>query len=185
MNKHMMRTETIQGKTVELRGLKYSDIPALADYLHALSQETRTRFGPHGFDSASVQAVFSDGSPHLGYIALDKTSGRMVAYAIIRKGFLPHDAPRLASYGLQLDEHADATYAPSVADHWQGLGLGTRLFQYILEDLRQRSTKRIILWGGVQQTNEKAVRYYQRLGFRTLGAFEYHGLNLDMVLDIT
>lgn len=169
---------------IVLRRLEQADIPALSDYLHALSQETRMRFGPHGFDSASLHAVFGEGSSHIGYIALDRSSGQLVAYAIIRKGFLPHDAPRLESYGLRLDDHTDATYAPSVADSWQGFGLGTRLFHYILDDLQQQGIRRIILWGGVQASNEKAMHYYGKLGFKTLGSFEYHGMNLDMARTI-
>lgn len=44
-------------------------------------------------------------------------------------------------------------------------------------------TKRIILWGGVQAGNEKAVSYYLKHGFRTVGQFEHNGNNYDMILD--
>jgi GNAT superfamily N-acetyltransferase len=179
-----MRTENIQGKIIVLRRLEKTDIPTLADYLQLLSHESRMRFGPHGFDKASLDAVFSEGSPHTGYLALEEKGSSFIAYAIVRRGFLGHDAARLESHGLKPDPHKDATFAPSVADDWQGRGLGPRMFAYIREDLRTMGIQRIILWGGVQQSNERAVRYYQRLGFLTLGAFEYQGMNFDMVLDI-
>lgn len=104
----------------------------------------------------------------------------MIAYAIIRVGYLEHDNPRLSSYGLQLNHQTDSTFAPSVADDWQGKGLGKELFAFILPELSARGINRIILWGGVQSNNERAVRYYQKLGFQSLGHFEYHGMNTDM-----
>ncbi len=104
----------------------------------------------------------------------------MIAYAIIRHGYLEHDSPRLSAYGLQLNHQTDGSFAPSVADNWQGKGLGKELFDFILPELSARGINRIILWGGVQRNNERAVRYYQKLGFQSLGHFEYHGMNTDM-----
>ena len=42
---------------------------------------------------------------------------------------------------------------------------------------------RFILWGGVQSNNERALRLYHKFGFRTLGYFDYNGLNTDMIHD--
>ena len=180
----MTQVEQVQGSPIVLRRLGREDIGPLSIYLSSLSQQSRMRFGPHGFDEASLHAIFSEGSPHMGYGAFEDNGSRMIAYAIVRRGFLAHDAPRLESYGLKPEPYSDATFAPSVADDWQGRGLGPRMFAFMREDLRTMGIQRIILWGGVQQTNERAVRYYQRLGFRTIGTFEYHGPNLDMVLEI-
>ena len=58
------------------------------------------------------------------------------------------------------------------------------LFQFILGYCEQLQIDKIILWGGVQSTNERAVNFYKQLGFVTLGTFEYNGLNQDMVLAI-
>jgi GNAT superfamily N-acetyltransferase len=176
-----MHTANIAGTSIIIRRLEMADIHLLEHYLAGLSQQTRNRFGPHQFDSASLHSIFHDQTSHKGFIAIETETGRIIAYAIVRMGFLPHDAPRLETYELHLHPRTDATYAPSVADEWQGKGLGILLFQYMLEYLQQEGIQRIILWGGVQASNEKAVRYYQRLGFHTLGAFEYHGMNLDMI----
>lgn len=179
-----MRTEQIHDSTIVLRRMQLDDIGLATEYFSSLSQETRMRFGPHGFDSASLHAVLSEGSSHIGYIALDASNARIIAYAIVRLGLLPHDIPRLQAYGWQPNPASDATYAPSVADEYQGMGLGTRLFHFIREDLQPMGIERIILWGGVQASNERALHYYRKLGFQTLGAFEYHGMNMDMVLDL-
>lgn len=157
------------------------DLEQLVTYLSALGKETRAFFGPHGFDKTSLSRFYQD-PKNTAYIATEEN--RIVAYAILRLGFLRHDAPRLFSYGLDLHPDTDASFAPSVADDWQGRGLGRSLFTYIINDLSNLNVTRLILWGGVQSANQRAVRYYQQLGFRTLGYFEYHGWNADMVYEI-
>ncbi|MEI6088454.1 MAG: GNAT family N-acetyltransferase, partial [Bacteroidota bacterium] len=88
------------------------------------------------------------------------------------------------SYGLNLDSNSDCTFAPSVDDRWQKLGIGKKMFEFILSDLKTRKIKRVILWGGVQATNENAIHYYLKNEFRILGEFEYNGNNYDMAFDI-
>jgi GNAT superfamily N-acetyltransferase len=59
--------------------------------------------------------------------------------------------------------------------------VGTAMLNFILEYLRLNSIQRIILWGGVQADNEKAVQYYLKNHFPILGEFEYNGRNYDMM----
>ena len=79
----------------------------------------------------------------------------------------------------------DCTMAPSVADKWQSRGLGSTFFQYVANQLKTaEKLERIILWGGVQSTNNKAIGFYRKLGFRVLGEFTHNGNNFDMALDL-
>ena len=55
---------------------------------------------------------------------------------------------------------------------------------YVLNEMKNRNVKQLILWGGVQIDNIKAVRFYQKNGFRSLGHFQYNGLNEDMMLPL-
>ena len=168
-----------------LRRLDSSDIDNLFTYVSLLSTETRNRFGPHAFDKPSIIDFYADETNiQLGYIALDLHTNDILAYAIIKKGYLEHDRSRLELYGLLLDPDHDCMFALSVADSWQGKGLGESVFQFILNDLKSRNIKRIILWGGVQADNQRAVNYYLSNGFTRLGQFEYNGLNHDMILSI-
>lgn len=158
-----------------------ANLQQLVSYLSALGNETRSFFGPHAFDKDAITLFYQD-LKNTAYIATE--DDRIIAYAILRLGFLQHDEPRLSSYGLQLNPDTDASFAPSVADDWQGRGLGRELFSHILNDLSSTKVTRLILWGGVQTANHRALRYYQQLGFRILGYFEYHGWNADMVCEI-
>lgn len=164
--------------------LTAEDEDILLDYLSDLSPETKHRFGPHGFDRDSVRAVLGNEKLYKTYAAKNTATGKLVAYAIIKHGFLEHDRPRLETSGLVLNAGQDCTFAPSVADHWQGRGIGWQLLRFILNELSNAGYSRIILWGGVQAGNERAVRFYLSNGFRKIGEFEYYGLNYDMILEI-
>ena len=166
------------------RKLTHDDFAGLSDYLQHLSDETKKRFGPHQFDTESIASFYESQQVYTGYLAIDETTAAIAAYSIVKTGYLAHDNIRLQQYGLILHNNTDCTFAPSVADKWQGHGIGTGLFQFILNDVKNRRIKRIILWGGVQADNDIAVRFYKKNGFITLGGFEYNGMNLDMMLEI-
>lgn len=138
------------------------------------------RFGPHPFDLESIINILSDGTT-LAYGAFEPQNRQLVAYALIRLGYLPWDKPRLSEYGIIPCMESDCTFAPSVADLWQNNGMGSQLLNHILTDLPGH-IKRIILWGGVQTENLIAVHFYQKNNFTILGEFEYYGQNYDMIL---
>lgn len=165
------------------RQLDSRDLDPLLAYLDGLSPETRSRFGPHGYDRQSV-IDFYQSPDKFGYVAEDPASDKIIGYSILKQGYLDHDAPRLSSYGLTLSHATDATFAPSLADEWQGKGLGPAFLTYILQHLPSNSISRFILWGGVQVNNERAVAYYRKNNFIILGEFEYFGRNFDMIRNL-
>jgi GNAT superfamily N-acetyltransferase len=156
----------------------------LEHYFSGLSDTTKKRFSPHGSDNHNISQFYKDLS-NCGYIAQVVDDPNIIAYAILKRNYLWHDADRLRSYGLDLDSETDCTYAPSVADEWQRKGLGKLMLQFILTDLQASKTKRIILWGGVQGNNLPALRFYEKNGFQKLEQFEYLGANFDMKLEIS
>lgn len=178
-----MQFETKDNRQVCIRRLHLNDLDNLYNYLQTLSAETKRRFGPHNFDRGSL-TEFYESNMHLGYIALESDTNDIIAYSILKIGFLEHDRNRLESYGMILDNKKDSTFAPSVADLWQGYGIGNHLFNYTLSDLVTNKIERIILWGGVQVVNERAINYYKKIGFETIGQFTYNGENYDMIYKI-
>jgi diamine N-acetyltransferase len=121
---------------------------------------------------------------NLGYVAVDAETGEIIAYSIIKRGYIENDGKRLQSYGITLNNKTDCTFAPSVADAWQTCGIGNALFHFILSDLKTMKIKRIILWGGVQADNTKALNYYKKNGFSIAGQFYHNGENYDMIVEI-
>lgn len=179
-----MFTQAKNGKSVLLRKLTNADIDKLSHYLQHLGPETVKRYGPHKFDKQSISELYQNLDQYAGYIAEDPETYEIIAYSIIKTGYLEHDGIRLRTYGFTPDEKTDCTYAPSVADQWQSQGVGNSLFHFMLSDLKAKGFRRIILWGGVQSSNQKAVNYYLKNGFIKLGQFEHNGMNDDMILEI-
>lgn len=156
----------------------------LVDYFNRLSPESKNRFGPHPFTADVILQLLNDGNNYHLFAAKQQNDEQIIAYAILKRGWLDFEYQRLVSYGLSpLD--GDFTIAPSVADEWQGKGVGSHFLQFIInQSVNELDAKRLILWGGVQSNNTKAVKLYQRFGFKTLGEFEHNDMNMDMILEL-
>ena len=168
---------------VNFSKLKPIQFDNLFTYLEKLSLESKKKFGPHSFDIQSIVEFYKK-PENTGIIGVDVETNQIISYAIIKKGFVFVDSIRYESYGLPLNSMTDCTYAPSVADEWQSLGVGNAMFKFILAQIQNSNYKRIILWGGVQMTNKKAINYYQQNGFIIHGQFNNSIENLDMLLHL-
>jgi ribosomal protein S18 acetylase RimI-like enzyme len=181
-----MKHQLKNGKPVEIRLLESKDREKLFDYFQCLSAESRSRFGPHPFDKETVSVICANPNGEIRrYIAIDISSGRVVAYMLIKQGMIEWDESRYAVRQESYDYNTSVTFAPSVADAWQSSGLGIIMNEVIEEDLNKRGIRNIILWGGVQATNEKAVNFYRKLGYQYLASFWHDGKdNYDMVKEL-
>lgn len=156
----------------------------LINYFNKLSDQSKKRFGPHPFTPDEIKRLFEDTENYHLYIAKDTCDNTIIAYTIVKAGWVKFDAERLKNYGLH-EELSDVTLAPSVIDVWQHRGLGKKFLEYIITDLKSNHQfKRIILWGGVQSDNQKAIGLYQKFDFKVLGGFKHNGNNFDMFLEL-
>lgn len=167
-------------EAVIIRYFQLADTPQLSVYLNSLSAATRQRFAPHGFDEASIIRLYEHPSAHIGFVACTQAH-ELIGYAVLQIGHQPHETERFTSYGVQTDALTDCSFAPSVADKWQSSGIGSAMMPFIINEMKKFGMKRMFLWGGVQATNEKAIRFYRKYQFQQIGIFEYNGANLDMM----
>lgn len=177
------------GTTVHLRTLVAADGARLGAYFENLSAATRARFGPHPLDRATADQLCAtlDPSRTLRFVATLAPADPIIAYCILMLHVTEHEQARFAQYGHELASTLDCTVAPSVADAYQNQGLGIPLMKHVIDCARQLGRRSTVLLGGVQVTNERAVHVYHRLGFRTMGTFEYPGgcWNADMRLELS
>jgi GNAT superfamily N-acetyltransferase len=172
-------------KNVSFRLLEQRDQQSLYRYLNQLSPESKSRFGPHPFDCMTTIEICDDLYGDTIYFIAEDAHNNIIAYMLIRKGILDADKNRYHQYNIYFDEIQTATYAPSVADDWQNSGLGTAMFQHILIELNNNGYKNLVLWGGVQTLNQRAVHFYSKHHFKKAGSFWYQGKdNLDMFLEL-
>ncbi len=175
-----MSPEAKENKVV-CRAVREADVTPLLEYLAGLSAETRSYFAPHPFDAAAVAAICeSMGEGLRGFVC--EAEGELVGYAVVRRGYSEGEWYRFPDYAIEMNPGYDFLFAPSVADSFQSKGIGSKLLVYVEHILKEEGAHKLVLWGGVQSRNQKAVRYYQKNGFQTLGEFHHEGLdNLDMV----
>ncbi len=175
------------GERAVLRPLLATDRELLATYFAELSPETRSRFGPHAFDRATADQLCStiDPAKILRVVAVVPASDieRIVAYFILMFSVTSHEDARFAERGIALDGDLDCTLAPSVADTHQNSGLGSLVMSYLFWLATSLGRRSMVLLGGTQATNARAVHFYRKHGFSEVGSFEApRGVgNLDMV----
>ena len=181
-----MKYELRNGKSVEVRLLEGNDTEKLYEYFDQhFSKESKSRFGPHAFDQETINAICQNPDEEImRYVAIDEEKN-IVAYMLIKQGMIEWDEKRYALRNQFYDYNTSVTLAPSVADAWQSSGLGTLMNNLIEDDLGKRKIKNIILWGGVQANNEKAVHFYKKLGYQFIASFWHDGKdNYDMVKEL-
>ena len=163
------------GESLLLRALHAGDAPALGDYFAGLSAETQRRYAPHPLTAEHAQELCAriDHDEDLRLLALTREARpRIVAYFILRLGMRPEEQARYAALGIPLDAQTDCSLAPSVADAYQDLGLGSLMMPWLFEVASRLGRKRMVLWGGCQITNARALHFYQKHGFTKVGEYE-------------
>lgn len=163
------------GEQLILRPLISSDGEKLTRFLQKLSPESRRLSTFSGYDRAAAQelcdaiarydklrfVVVEAGAPDEPIVGLmefsfDLTGGDMLRYT-------------KADYPL--NPATDCRFGPTLADGWQNRGVGSLLLPPLWEIVRRFGRSRVILWGGVLADNSRAIRFYEKNGFRHVGRF--------------
>jgi GNAT superfamily N-acetyltransferase len=168
--------------------LTKNDIDGLAQFLHSLSSETRFFWQRDGYDQNAALEMTQAIARYdkLRLIAVPPaTPSRILALTEFSFDLPGEDLRRFVSYGYPADATTDCRFGPCVRDECQGRGLATLLLPPTLDTARRFGQKRIFLWGGVLQSNRRAIRFYQRAGFIEIGRFVNRDGNpcLDMILN--
>jgi GNAT superfamily N-acetyltransferase len=177
--------ELDNGTQLTLRPLVASDVHALADFLGKLSPETRRLSTFEGYDLEAANKLTDAISKYDKLRFVLDHAGSIVGLVELSFGLPADDVQRYADYGLELDGQTDCRFGPTLADAYQGKGIGSKVFPLIASVAREFGKKRIILWGGVLADNTQAIAFYNKVGFTQVGEFNDHGRHkLDMALEL-
>ncbi len=175
------------GRMRLIRPLRPRDGERFSRFLSALSRDTRRFFAPHGLEWQDGQQLVAELDPSqvLRLLLLDKSGPEeeVLGYLILQMGLAAHEAERFACYGIEYDPELCVSLAPVVAEGWQSQRLPAPLLKQALHLRRELRRHAVILTGGVQAANRRAVHFYSRHGFHRLGSFEWPQgvLNDDMI----
>ena len=173
------------GEDVLLRPLVPADAALLGDYFNGLSTDTRQVYAPHPFDQETADRLCAtiDTNSIVRLVAL--IDNCIVGYFIIVLGVRDSDMQRYVDYDISLSKTEDCAIAPSLADAYQGLGLGRLVLGHCRSIAQQLGFKRMILSGGVRTGNSQAITFYEKTGFRQAGGFERPGYSsYDMIANL-
>ncbi|MFF3173570.1 GNAT family N-acetyltransferase [Streptomyces sp. NPDC057900] len=176
----------LDGSEVAFRPLTHGDADDLAAFLDGLSAASKRLVTFDGYDLAAARELCDAIARYDKLrLVLSEATGRIVGLLELSLDLHPSDIARYRKAGVSLTA-ADCRFGVTLADDYQGKGVGTQVFPLIADVARRFGKKRIILWGGVLADNPRAIRYYEKQGFRTVGSFtEADGARaLDMILDL-
>ena len=164
------------GTPLTLRPIIPQDAAALGRYFLDLSDQTKSMYGPHPFDQASAEKFCSEinYADTIRFIATipESAEAHVIAYFILQMGVPEQEMMRYQKAGMTLNPQTDCLVAPSVSDAYQNQGIGSIMMEYVFDSARQLGRKQVVLMGGVYQHNERAVHFYRKMGFITVGTFD-------------
>ncbi|MBY8864446.1 GNAT family N-acetyltransferase [Streptomyces sennicomposti] len=183
------RLKAHDGPELVFRPLTRADTGHLAGFLGALSSASRRFSTFDGYDRAAAQELCDAIARYdkLRLVLEEVPSSRIVGLLELSLALTPADIARYRDAGIRLAETTDCRFGPTLADDYQGRGVGTLVCPLVAEVVRLLGRTRIILWGGVRADNPRAIRYYEKNGFRPVDSFtEADGSpSLDMMLDLS
>jgi len=174
------------GDRVLFRPLVKNDAIAFGSFLEGLKEETRDKFGPHSLTTKEAKNICNT----LNYLevlrlVLINTNQEIIGYMILSFLLRESQVLRYQIYKIQLRQKRDACIAPVIADNYQNSRAGSIMLEETIKIAHNLKIKYLILWQGVQQTNTRAIHYYEKFGFRKNGEFDRYGThNIDMTLTL-
>ena len=167
--------QAASGLTMTFRPVEPQDSQILGQYFLGLSENTISLYGPHPFDQATADHLcatinYADTIRMIATIPAGMQE-QVIAYFILQLSVFEGEIQRYAQAGISIDSQVDCLIAPSVADAFQSQGLGTPLMRHMFQVARRLGRKHMLLMGGVYEHNARAVHYYQKVGFKTVGTF--------------
>lgn len=173
-----------EGQKYLFREIAAEDGMKLGDYFVSLSEETTSRFGPHSLtrDYAKDLCKNIGNDQTVRYILIDSDSGEIAGYFILQYEIPHHDIERYYEYEVQLVPRLDPLFAPSIGDRYQNRGLASAVMPFIIREAECKGARSIVLMGGTQVTNDIAIAFYEKQGFKKFGEYQTEIVNYDMML---
>ena len=162
-----------------LRHLAHDDAQALFAFFESLGAQTRRRFQPHAMDLPTSQRLCAcAGGATLRLVVVQ--DGQIQAYFILEPQVSPHEAQRFRDQGISLEAGRDFMFAPAVTDRLQDSGIASQAMPHLLALAGAAGARSLVLMGGTQATNARAIAFYEKFSFQRHGGYATEVFNHDM-----
>jgi len=141
------------GSAATLRPIRPSDMELEQAFVRNLSPQSKFK---------RFMSELKELSPEQLYKFTHPDHSCEAAYAVIRSTIAGEQEIGVARFVVDADGET-CEFAVTVADAWQGKGVGGRLMRVLLRDARARSLKR--MEGYVLGTNTRMLEFVRKLGF--------------------
>lgn len=179
--------QTQSGENITFRPLLHSDLDRLTSFLENLSTDTRRLSTFDSYDKVTARELCDAISKYdkLRFV-LESQNKEVIGLIEFTLDIPQNVSDKYTTYGLTLDTEYTCRFGPTLADKYQDQGLGSLIFPYVVKIAKLLGRKHIILYGGVFADNTRAIKYYEKHGFRIAGKYNNgDGVeNLDMILDL-
>ena len=175
------------GEKITLRPLLHSDIEGLTSFLENLSTETRRLSTFDGYNKVTATGFCDAISKYDKLRFVLENQNREIVGLIEFTLDIPQNViDTYTTYGITLDTENTCRFGPTLADKYQSQGLGSLMFPYVVKIAKLLGKKNIILYGGVFADNFRAIKYYEKSGFKIAGEYnnDEGDETIDMILSI-
>lgn len=171
--KYAYEIDVPSGEKLIIRPLEKEDEEKLAQLFKNLSENTKNFYtSEEPFETRAKEHIDAINKYDKLRFVLEKTDlNEIIGLFEFSFDIPPNDISRFENYAIKLTSNTDCRIGPLLKDEYQSKGFGSLVLPAILNIAKQFNKKRVILWGGVNKNNAKAIRFYEKNGFKNLGSF--------------
>ncbi|CAF3802434.1 unnamed protein product [Rotaria socialis] len=161
-------TDYFEGMLINFRPLLLTDEKKLAHFLENLGSQTRKFSTRNGYDlnEARDLCFAINRYDKLRLVALINNE-TIIALFEFSLSIVENEYKRFSEkYGIILNEVTDMRFGPCISDQYQNRHFGCWLFEKVKPLCKLMGKERLILWSGVFTHNKRAIRFYEKVGFR-------------------
>ncbi|MGQ0640570.1 MAG: GNAT family N-acetyltransferase [Gemmatimonadaceae bacterium] len=155
--------------TFRIRRGEPGDAPALAEFAARTFSDTFAAANRPEDIAAYLPSAYGVSqqsgeltNPDISTLIMETETGEWVAYAMLRRGAAPD---------CVIDQNAVELWRFYVDRPWHGSGLAHRLLSAAHVTAAECAAR--TLWLGVWEKNNRAIAFYEKCGFRAVGAHEF------------
>ena len=169
------------------RKLLEDDANALGHFFCQLSDDTRSKYGPHPLTSEHALELCKQLSQDNVVRFIVCNEQKIIGYFILDFNVYLNEVERYAKQNIEINSKVDPVLAPCIADDFQNSGIASQAMVQVINYAQDNNLRSIVLMGGTQEPNTLARSFYKKFNFEEYERFyteHNQRMNIDMMLTL-